>query len=291
MQHVLVEVESEFENFFGSIFLVSSQDILGRDDVDTEVPKRIYGRVVSAPTNYKGPEWPINFTLEDLDDAPRTPVEAPTPSVSLDGIETEDDYLQALSKSKIEVPSLWNGRYGNKHPVFEECGMEDIVTVIPVEGTHGTVFYTNTIQEYLQKDDTVWFSHYATNKMRLVGKNLYAIPVNSIYAYKRGDGDFTPFAGKVFLRAARNPQVFSQHIITVGSHMNVKPTSGVVVFKGLGLRGQDNDDLFEVGEEVEFARERRLEVEIDRVKYIVIDGVHIRKVHKNVPELWLKLLL
>lgn len=247
--YVVVEIEKEFEDYFNGIFLLSDRVRFNRDDIETHIPKRIFGNVLAAPRSYIGPNKPITYTLEDIDDAPRLPAN-----------------------------ERYGNGYGNQHPVFRELGMGNAVTIVPVHGTHGKCYYEGCIQDFLEKDDTVWFSPVATEKSQLIGKNIYAIPVNQILAYKRGDGKFTPFGGKVFLLPVKN-KYHTTLILPESVRTATKPVSGLVFSKGLPLYGAEVHGLINQGDEVEFPKSRRWELEINGKQMIVVDAEQITRVY------------
>lgn len=248
---VIVEIEKQFENYFNGIFLVSSRELLGRDDVETTVPKRIYGKVLAAPTRYLGLSEPIIYTSEDIDDAPRQP-----PNEKYTG-------------------------NGNQHPSFREWGIHNLVTIVPVQGTQGKVFYENTIQDWLKPNDTVWFHGTSTEKIHLIAKNTYAIPVSQILAYKRDNGGFTPFAGRVFLKPVRNQYYTSNVVIPEWVRDVPQPFVGEVIYIGKPLRGSNVHPLIETGDYVEFPKVRKWDVTIEGKDLIVVDAEHITKIYKK----------
>jgi co-chaperonin GroES (HSP10) len=252
--YIIVEIEKQFENYFNGIFLVTSRELLGRDDVETTVPKRIFGKVIAAPANYCGPEKPIIYRSEDIDDSPRQPI----------GVR-------------------YSGN-GNQNATYREWGMDHIITVVPtkhIPGSHGKVFYEGSIQDRIQAGDTVWFHGVATEKANLIAKNTYAIPINQILAYQREGGEFTPFAGRIFLKPVRNQYFTSRIIIPDWVREAPQPVVGEIVHIGKPLNGSDVHPLLEEGLHVEFPKTRRWEVSINGKDLIVLDAEQITKIYVN----------
>jgi len=163
------------------------------------------------------------------------------------------------------------------HPVYEQLGMQNLVTVREQRGTHGECYYANTIQDHLLPGDKVWFRYNATEDPSLIEDRKYAMPAHQIVAYER-DGDFRTFGGRVFLEP-----IYPASGSLIATPDSAKPiaTSGRVAHIGLPLRGGWRTDLLEVGDEVVFPAARRWEIEVDGKDYVVLDGEQITKIIKR----------
>lgn len=238
---VLVRVEMVYEKYLSKkldLIYVNAVDLLPTDNVASNIPKRVYGTVIDAPTpemGYKGPRTPILYKMEDID--------------------TD---------------------YDLQHPSFRENGMSNIITSKAVKGTHGEVYYTNTIQDFIPVGSTVWFQHTATGKSKQIDEGVYAMGPEQILGYQQEGGQFTPFGGRIWLE----PVYPNLGKLILPDSVKPVATSGRVVFMGKPLRGGYRTDFVQIGSEVEFPASRRWEVEMSEKTYVVVDGEQITKIIK-----------